>query len=103
MRWAGQSVYLELEKLFRLPIDLETDLLDTAEIEGLIRANVDKTVTIVDADGKTQNLLVRCVDDERFVCDIAAEMTRPPACAYLVRFTNVREVRDAEEGPGNNA
>jgi len=65
---------------------------DTGEIERLIKANVDKTVTIVDVDGEKQNLFVHSVDDEGFVCDIAAEMTQPPACAYWVRFTDVREV-----------
>ena len=67
--------------------------MDTHEIERLIKANVDKTVTIVDVDGEIQNLFVHSVDDEGFVCDIAAEMTQPPAGAYWVRFTDVREVR----------
>ncbi len=71
---------------------------DTDEIERLIKANVDKTVTIVDVDGEMQNLFVHIVDDEGFVCYIAAEMTQPPACAYWVRFTDVREVRNAEDG-----
>jgi hypothetical protein len=74
-------------------------LVDTDEIERLIKANVDKTVTIVDVDGEMQNLFVHSVDDEGFVCDIAAEMTQPPACAYWVRFTDVREVRSAGDGP----
>jgi hypothetical protein len=48
---------------------------DTDEIERLIKANVDKTVTVVDVDGEIQNLFVHSVDEEGFVCDVAAEMT----------------------------
>lgn len=66
-----------------------------AEIAQIIRANVDKTVTVVDVDGETQNLFVHSVDDEGFVCDITAEMTQPPTCAYWVRFTDIREVHPA--------
>jgi hypothetical protein len=73
-------------------------LVDSDEIERLIRANVDKTVTVLDADGEIQNLFVHSVDEEGFVCDIAAEMTQPPACAYWVRFTDVREVHPAGDG-----
>jgi len=73
---------------------------DTDEIERLLKANVDKTVTVVDVDGEIQNLFVHSVDEEGFVCDIAAEMTRPPAQAYWVRFTDVREVRSAGDGSG---
>jgi hypothetical protein len=73
-------------------------LVDTDEIERLIKANLDKTVTVVDVEGEIQNLFVHSVDDEGFVCDIAAEMTQPPACAYWVRFTDVREVRSAGDG-----
>jgi hypothetical protein len=65
---------------------------DSIEIERLIRANVDKTVTIVGVDGEIQNLFVHSVDEEGFVCDIAADVTQPPACAYRARFTDVREV-----------
>jgi hypothetical protein len=72
---------------------------DTDEIERLIRANVGKTVTVVDVDGEIQNLFVHNVDDEGFVCDIAAEITQPPVCAYWVRFTDVREVRSAGDRP----
>jgi len=61
---------------------------DSSEIERLIRANVDKTVTVVDVDGEIQNMFVHSVDEEGFVCDIAADMTQPPACAYWVRFTD---------------
>ena len=71
---------------------------NAAEIAQIIRANVDKAVTIVDVDGEIQNLFVHSVDDEGFVCDIAAEMTQPSACAYWVRFTDVREVRSAGDG-----
>ena len=69
--------------------------MDTGEIQRLIKANVDKIVTIVDVDGETQNLFVHNVDEEGFVCDTASKMTQPPACAYWVRFTDVREVRSA--------
>ena len=65
---------------------------DSNEIERLIRANVDKTASVVDVDGEIQNLFVYSVDEEGFVCDIAAEMTQPLACAYWVRFSDVREV-----------
>ena len=73
--------------------------MDTDEIERLLKANVDKTVTVVDVDGEIQNLFVHSVDEEGFVCDIAAEMTQPPAQAYWIRFTDVREVRSAGDGP----
>jgi hypothetical protein len=43
---------------------------------------------------------VHSVDEEGFVCDVAAEMTQPPACAYWVRFTDVREVRPMGNGSG---
>ena len=72
---------------------------DPDEIERLIRANVEKTVTVLDVGGGIQNLFVHSVDEEGFVCDIAAEMTQPPACAYWVRFTDVREVHPAGDGP----
>ena len=75
--------------------------MDSDEIERLIRANVDKTVTVLDVDGEIQNLFVHSVDEEGFVCDIAAEMTQPPACAYWVRFTNVHEIHPAGDGLGN--
>jgi hypothetical protein len=73
---------------------------DTDEIERLIKANVDKIVTVVDVDGEIQHLFVHSVDEEGFVCDVAAEMTQPPACAYWVRFTDVREVRPSGNGSG---
>ncbi len=76
--------------------------MDTDEIERVLRANVDKTVTVVDVDGETQHLFVHSVDEEGFVCDIASEMTQPPAQAYWVRFTDVREVRNAGVGPAKN-
>lgn len=60
--------------------------MDTDEIERILKANVDKAVTVVDVDGGIQNLFVHSVDEEGFVCDIAAEMTQPPAQAYWVRF-----------------
>jgi hypothetical protein len=69
----------------------------TREIERLIRANVDKIVTVVDVDGVKQNLFVHTVDEEGFVCDVATEMTQPPACAYWVRFTDIREVHSVED------
>ena len=72
---------------------------DPVEIERLLRANVDKTVTVLDVDGGIQNLFVHSVDEEGFVCDIAAEMTQPPPQAYWVRFTDVREVHPAGDGP----
>jgi hypothetical protein len=68
---------------------------DLNEIERLIRANVDKTVAVIDVDGEIQNLFVHSVDEEGFVCDIAAEMTQPATCAYWVRFTDIREVHPA--------
>ena len=76
--------------------------MDTDEIVRLLKANVDKTVTVVDVDGEIQKLFVHSVDEEGFVCDIAAEMTQPPACAYWVRFTDVREVRSTADGPNQN-
>jgi len=63
------------------------------EIELIIRANIDKTVSVIYADGGTEKLFVHTVDDEGFVCDIATEMTQPPACAYWVRFSDLREAR----------
>jgi hypothetical protein len=91
-----------LGELFGLTICLGERFVDTDEIERLLKANVDKTVTVVDVDGEIQNLFVHSVDEEGFVCDIAAEMTQPPAQAYWVRFTDVREVRSAGDGSGRN-
>ena len=76
--------------------------MDPDEIERLIRANVEKTVTVLDVDGGIQNLFVHSVDEKGFVCNIATELTQPPACAYWVRFTDVREVHLAEDGPPKN-
>jgi hypothetical protein len=56
------------------------------EIQLVIKANIDKTVCVVYADGKTEKLFVHTVDDEGFVCDIANEMSEPPPCVYWVRF-----------------
>jgi len=42
------------------------------EIQQVIKANIDKTVCVVYVDGKTEELFVHTVDDEGFVCDIAA-------------------------------
>ena len=67
----------------------------TDEIERFVSANVEKTVCVIYAGGETENLFVHKVDGEGFVCDLAAEMTRPPACAYWVRFTDVSEARPA--------
>jgi hypothetical protein len=67
----------------------------TEEIERFIRANVGKTVCVISAAGEMENLLVHKVDGEGFVCDLAAEIAQPPACAYWVRFTDVSEVRPA--------
>jgi hypothetical protein len=75
---------------------------DTDEIARLIKANVDKTVTVLDVDGGIQHLFVHSVDDEGFVCDIAAEMTQPPAYAYWVRFTDIREAHPVGNGPGES-
>jgi hypothetical protein len=63
------------------------------EIQLVIKANIDKTVCVVYAAGKTEKLFVHTVDDEGFVCDIASEMSEPPPNAYWVRFTDVREAR----------
>jgi len=68
------------------------------EIEQLIKDNIDKTVSVVYVNGKTQELFVHTVDDEGFVCDIANEMSQPPPYAYWVRFTDVREARAAGSG-----
>jgi hypothetical protein len=37
------------------------------EIQQLIKANIDETVSIVYVDGKTEELFVHSVDDEGFV------------------------------------
>jgi len=66
------------------------------EIEQVLKANVDRTVSVVYTDGETEKLFVHSVDEEGFVCDIVAEMTQPPTCAYWVRFTDIREVRPSE-------
>jgi hypothetical protein len=68
------------------------------EIELVIKANIDKLVCMVYADGETEKLFVHTVDDEGFVCDIATEMSEPPPCAYWVRFRDVREAHPAESG-----
>jgi len=70
-------------------------LVTPIEIEQIIRANIDKTVCVVDVDGTTQMLFVHSVDEEGFVCDIATEMSDPLTYAYWVRFTDVRSVRPA--------
>ena len=74
-------------------------LMRADEIESVIRANVDKTVCVVYMDGNTEKLFVHTVDDEGFVCDIATEITEPPACAYWVRYRDVREARPLANGP----
>jgi hypothetical protein len=66
---------------------------NTTEIEHIVRANIDKTVCVVYADGTTQKLLVHTVDDEGFVCDSATKTDQPLPYAYWVRFTDIREVR----------
>ena len=68
------------------------------EVQQVIEANIEKTVSVVYADGKTQELFVHTVDDEGFVCDITNEMSQPPSYAYWVRFTDVREARAAGSG-----
>ncbi len=66
------------------------------EIEQVIKANIDRTVSVVYADGGAEKLFIHTVDEEGFVCDIAAEMAQPPAYAYWVRFRDIREVRPSE-------
>ena len=75
----------------------ESNSVTPDEIEQLIKANIDKAVTVVYVDGKTQDLFVHSVGDEGFVCDIARETSQPPSFAYWVRFTDVREARAAEK------
>jgi hypothetical protein len=65
------------------------------EVERFIRARVGKTVCVVYQDGETENLFVHKMDDEGFVCDLANDVTEPPAGAYWVRFTDVNEARSA--------
>jgi hypothetical protein len=71
-------------------------LVETDEIERVIKANIDKTVHVVYVDGKAENLFVHTVDEEGFVCDIVSEMTQTPAYAHWVRFRDVREARPLE-------
>lgn len=66
------------------------------EIEQVIKANIDRTVSVVYTDGGTEKLFVHTVDEEGFVCDIVAEITQPPAYAYWVRFRDIRDVRPSE-------
>jgi hypothetical protein len=66
-----------------------------AEIEQIIRANIDKRVRAVYADDTIETLFIHTVDDEGFVCDLASEMSQPPRCAYWVRFTDIRAVHPA--------
>src|SRR5882762_8591682 len=47
----------------------------------------------LNGDGRTEELFVHTVDDERFVCEIAKEMSQPPPYAYWVRFPDVRRDR----------
>jgi hypothetical protein len=61
------------------------------EIERIIRASIEKTVSVVYTDGTVQKLFVHTVDEEGFVCDVITEMREPPQCAYWVRFGDVRE------------
>jgi hypothetical protein len=70
-------------------------LVTADEIERIIRANIDKTVLIVDVDGITQSLFVHSVDEEGFACDLLTEMSEPPPCAYWIRFSDVREALPA--------
>jgi hypothetical protein len=51
-----------LGKPFGLTICFGERFVDTDEIERLIKANVDKTVTVVDVDGEIQNLFAHSVD-----------------------------------------
>jgi hypothetical protein len=74
----------------------------TDEIESVIRANVDKTVCVVYRDGTSDNLLVHTVDQEGFVCDIDTEKTEPPAYAYWVFFSAIREARPSIDASGAN-
>lgn len=69
--------------------------MDSDEIERLIRANVDETVTVFDVDGEIQNLLVHSVDERDLSVTSQPEMTQPPACACWVRFTDVCEVHQS--------
>jgi len=69
------------------------------EIKSVIKANIDKIVWVAYVDGETEKLYVHTVDDEGFVCDIAAEVTEPPAFAHWVRFRNIREARPARNAP----
>ena len=64
----------------------------TDEIERCIRANVNRTVFVVYADGESEDLFVHHVDDEGFVCDIVAAMAQPPASAKNEPLKFVREV-----------
>ena len=66
------------------------------EIEQVIKANIDGTVSVVYTDGGAEKLFVHTVDEEGFVCDIVAEMSQPPAYAYWVRFTDIREAHASE-------
>ena len=66
------------------------------EIGQFIKANLDTTVSVVYTDGGTEKLFIHTVDKEGFVCDIVAEMSQPPACAYWVCFADIREVRPSE-------
>jgi hypothetical protein len=97
---SGNPTLPGVEKAVQTYNMLGERFVDPVEIERLLRANIDKTVTVLDVDGGIQNLFVHSVDDEGFVCDVAAEITQPPACAYWVRFTDVREVRSAGDGSG---
>jgi len=87
----------EMRSIWAVQCRMETDSVKPDEIAQVIRANIDETVSVVYADGKIEDLFVHTVDEEGFVCDIAADMTQPRPCAYWVRFRDVREAHPADE------
>ena len=65
------------------------------EIELIIRANVDKTVSVVYAHGTAQ-LFVHTVDDEGFVSDLVRETRNPPPKEQSQRGNSTGEPENFE-------
>ncbi len=86
------------------PVDVQYGLRGTVnaeEIQQVIRASIDKLVSVAYTDGTTQKLFVHTVDDEGFVCDLVTELRQPPAYAFWVRFTDVLEVHPIQNASDN--
>jgi hypothetical protein len=65
----------------------------TKEIIQVLRANIDKTVSVSYQDGDTDLALVLTVDDEGFVFNLSSLRPEDRDTEYWVRFSDLVEVR----------